>query len=143
MNLFAPVSEIMSTKLITVSPREKMTIVDQIFKTKRIHHIPVVETDGKLVGIISKYDYLKMHQVFSLNDNDIESMLEAYTAESIMTKGIAKLESTDRIDVAARIFKENLFHAIPIVSTEGRLVGIVTTYDIINYCFSDIGSPKN
>ncbi|MEM7102389.1 MAG: CBS domain-containing protein [Bacteroidota bacterium] len=143
MNLYAPISEIMTTNLITVSPREKMTIVDKIFKEKRIHHIPVAETDGTLVGIISKTDYLKMHQALALGNggDDFETLLDSYTAENIMTKGIAKLGENDRVDVAARIFKENLFHAIPIVSQENRLVGIVTTYDVINYCFKEIWEP--
>ena len=144
MNPYAPVSDIMVTDLITVSPREKMSIVEKIFKEKRIHHLPVVETDGSLVGIISKTDYLKMNQVFTLNKDtdDYSAMLESYTAADIMTKGIAKLEATDRIDVVARIFKENLFHAVPIVNDNGRLIGIVTTYDVINYCFQEAWSPS-
>ena len=59
-----------------------------------------------------------------------EVRLKNYCAEDIMTSGIAKLTSTDRIAVALEIFKENLFHAIPIVD-ENELVGIITTYDII------------
>jgi acetoin utilization protein AcuB len=48
-----------------------------------------------------------------------------------MTKGLAVLESNDRIGVAIEIFKENLFHAIPIVDDE-ELKGIVTTFDLID-----------
>jgi acetoin utilization protein AcuB len=55
-----------------------------------------------------------------------------------MTTGIAKLEPTDKINVAMEIFKENLFHAIPVVLDE-KLVGIITTYDIL----SNVGKDKN
>ena len=48
-----------------------------------------------------------------------------------MTEKNATLRSSDRISVAIETFKENLFHAIPIVD-HGKLVGIVTTHDIIN-----------
>lgn len=47
-----------------------------------------------------------------------------------MTKGIATMSSNERINIALEIFKENIFHAIPIVD-EGKLVGIITTHDII------------
>ena len=56
--------------------------------------------------------------------------MEEYKVEDIMTKGIASLESTDRINVALQVFSENLFHAIPVVD-DGELVGMLTTFDII------------
>ena len=59
-----------------------------------------------------------------------KSRLNNYTAEEIMTTGIAKLGPNDRIAVALEVFKENLFHAIPIVEKD-ELVGLITTFDII------------
>ena len=56
--------------------------------------------------------------------------MKNHQVESIMTTGLAKLAPTDKILVALKVFKENLFHAIPIVDQD-ELVGIVTTYDII------------
>ena len=47
-----------------------------------------------------------------------------------MTKGIATMNSDERINIALEIFKENLFHAIPVVD-KGSLVGIITMHDII------------
>ena len=47
-----------------------------------------------------------------------------------MTKGLVKLELTDRINVASDIFYKNMFRALPVVEND-KLVGIVTTYDII------------
>jgi acetoin utilization protein AcuB len=138
MNLLAKISTIMTADPITVSIDDSLKVVEQIFKSKRIHHIPV-EKDGILLGIISKSDYLFFKRGFS-NDSlnkDIEDVrLTSYRAEDIMTKGIAKMEADERINVALEIFKENLFHAIPIVDGE-KLVGIVTTYDIIKNLAED------
>jgi len=132
MNILNPISTIMSTDLITVNPSDKLEKVQAIFDEHRIHHIPVVRYT-EIVGIISKTDLL--YFLKGLGAKGSEKMLNHirltnYTAEAIMTTGIAKLSSTDRIDVALEVFKENLFHAIPIVDDE-KLVGIVTTYDII------------
>jgi acetoin utilization protein AcuB len=132
MNILDPVSTIMTSKLITVNPEDKLESVKELFDKHRIHHIPVVRYQ-EIVGIISKTDLL--YFLRGLTNNSYEKVLndvrlKNYNAEDIMTKGIAKISSTDRIAVALEIFKENIFHAIPIVDN-GNLVGIVTTYDII------------
>jgi len=54
-----------------------------------------------------------------------------------MTTQVAKLNPEDSIMVAAGYFRENLFHAIPVVSTDGLLVGILSTYDMLNFAFSE------
>jgi len=134
MNVMAPVSSIMSTKLYTVNPKDKLSVVKEVFDTNRIHHLPVVRYKT-IVGIISKTDLLYFLKGASHADGYENMLNEArlhnYTAEEIMTTGMAKLSSKDRIAVAVEVFKENLFHAIPVVDN-GELVGIVTTYDIIS-----------
>lgn len=132
MDLLAPVSSLMVKNVISVQPEDTMKKVEQVFRENRIHHIPVVEEE-KLVGIVSKSDYLFFKRGFNdqTTDNRIDEFrLKTRKVKDIMTKGIARLESTDRIGVALEVFKENLFHAIPIVD-DGKLVGMLTTFDII------------
>lgn len=132
MDVLAPISQIMSKELITVSEKDKLTVVKEIFENHNIHHIPVVRFKT-IVGIISKTDYLYFVRGFTQNEEDRfvnESRLKAYTADEIMTTGMAKVEPADRINVALEVFKINRFHAIPVIENE-ELVGIVTTHDII------------
>ena len=132
MNVLAPVKSIMTSKLVTVNPADKLTVVKEIFDQNPIHHIPVVRFK-ELVGIISKTDFMHFLRGFSRNEEDRfvnYARLRAYTAEDIMTKGLAILSPAERINVALDIFLTNRFHAIPVVE-EGDLVGIVTTFDVI------------
>jgi len=130
-NLLSPVKDIMSTDLITIGKDATLEKVKEIFEENKIHHIPVVEFN-QLIGIISKSDFLFFQKAYMHSDvHEEETRLKTHLAEEIMTKGIAKLDINDKINVALEIFNENLFHAIPIES-EGKLEGIVTTYDIIN-----------
>lgn len=138
MNLLRPVSDIMTTNLLTLSPSSSIAEAAKIFKAKRIHHIPVVEVD-ELVGIVSKSDFLFFQRGFlnTSGDNKLEEVrMNNYDVKQIMTTGIAKLEPTDRINVVLEIFKVNKFHALPVVDGK-KLVGIVTTFDIINMLASD------
>ena len=138
MNLLGPLSDIMTTDLITVAPWYTILEVDQVFKEHKFHHLPVIK-NGKLVGIISKSDLKLFKRGFAHNNEQSRLDLfrmKTYTVGDVMTTGIAALEPTDKINVALEVFKENIFHAIPIVD-KGRLVGMVTTFDIINRLAED------
>lgn len=133
MNTQNPVSEIMSKDLITVNPNDNLTKVKEIFDSKGIHHIPVVEFKS-LVGIISKSDF-QFFQSGTTNGEVREKLIENvryrnHEVKEIMTTGIASLKSTDRISFAIALFKENLFHCIPIIDNK-ELVGIVTPLDVM------------
>jgi CBS domain-containing protein len=56
--------------------------------------------------------------------------LKTHEAREIMTKGIAKLDPTDKINVALEVFKKNFLHSL-LIMDQDTLVGIVTTHDII------------
>ena len=137
----------MTRRLATVVPGDPMEVVKEIFDTQRIHHIPVVRY-ATLVGLIRKSDFLHFLRGPSLTPYDQlveQNRLKNYTAEDIMTTGIATLESSERVNVALQLFAENLFHAIPIVDKD-ELVGMLMTYDIIRVLVEEdnnrIRSPK-
>ncbi len=133
MNILHPVSNIMTANPICIGANETLAVADKLFRENRIHHLPVL-AEGKLVGMVSKSDFLFFRRGFT--DTDYEKFeedvrLNNYTARHIMTSKLAKLSPDDKINVALEVFKENLFHAIPVVEND-RIVGILTTFDIIN-----------
>ena len=133
MDFTSPVSKFMTTKVRTVSPYDPITLVQELFDKHNFHHIPVVK-DRTLVGMISKLDYIRFTQANHPNACEVlvkDSCSPGLKAVDVMTKHLATLESSDRINVAIDIFAENLFHALPVVDN-GELVGILTTLDIIN-----------
>ena len=138
MNLFSPVSSIMSTKLITVSPDDNLLKVKELLETHHIHHLPVVRF-REIVGIISKTDFTHFAGGLSHHQNDRflnQSRLEKTKAEDIMTRRLGKVEPDDRINVVLEVFTKNLFHALPVVK-DGELVGMVTTFDVIRALSED------
>ena len=133
MNILAPVSTLMTPNPICIGEGETLSVAAKLFREHNIHHLPVLG-EGKLVGIISKSDFLFFRHGFSKNDSEKfedDVRLNNYMARDIMTKKLAKLSPEDKINVALEVFKENLFHAIPVVEND-RIVGIVTTFDVIN-----------
>jgi len=132
--LKAPISTIMSDKLITVNHSDNLEIVKYVFNTYHIHHIPVLNGE-ELVGIISKSDFLAVSSGLGRIDRtaaDEEEFLHKHTAEEVMVKGLVKLEADSRINVAINLFALNRFHALPVVDGK-RIIGIITTHDIMVY----------
>ncbi len=137
MNVFAPVSTLMVTDLVTINPETSLQEVKEIFEKHSFHHLPVVNF-RKIVGMVSRTDFDRF--VGGLKKaNDATELLQKTRAEEIMTKGLGKLEPDDRINVALEIFSKNWFHALPIVKDD-ELVGIITTQDIIRALLNE--KPK-
>ena len=136
-----PVSEIMTKKLITVLPTDSLEMVKDIFDNHIIHHIPVVRYLD-CVGIISKTDFYK-----AIHDSRFESpemaasenqkIYQNFKAEDLMTKKLVKIEPGEKIGTAVELFLENYFHALPIITEDNELVGIVSSYDILRLFFHE------
>lgn len=130
------VSEIMTIMPQTVKPSTKASEIGRLFELNSFHHLPVVE-DNRLIGMISKQDFLRIQHTLSYGWQDRVARgddFEDFVAGDIMTEFPMHLAPDDSIGLAADIFLANKFHALPILEDE-VLVGIVTSHDIIAYAF--------
>jgi CBS domain-containing protein len=114
----------MTSNLITIGPEDNLDTARKVFLKHRIHHLPVVK-DEKLVGILTTADMWNLNEKF-------EDYAEIQVKKAMTTK-LAKLEAKSKIGTAAEVFLENLFHALPIVDEDDKLIGIVTTFDVLKY----------
>lgn len=127
---------IMSYFSITLGKKDNVDEVRKIFRDKKIHHIPVVNKDNRLEGMVSLIDYAIILDPMtpfgnSQTEKENQKTFKSFLVEDIMTKDVVTLNPEDSIQAALEIFEENLFHAIPIVDEDNKLLGIVTTYDMI------------
>jgi len=123
----------MTRKPSTVSPVDNLETVRVIFEQHGFHHVPVVE-EGKLVGIVSYTDYLRIIRELYGNAQEQRSndrLLHNLSVKQVMTEHPVCLAPTDTVEDALKIFKTNHFHAIPVVEGDRRLVGILSTHDLI------------
>jgi CBS domain-containing protein len=119
------VSNIMIKELTTLGPDEKVGRAAEIFKSKRIHHLPIVD-NGNLVGLITTHDLWNKH----IQPDDFENIV----IKDIMSKKLIKLSPDDKIGTAAELFLDNRFHALPVVDGD-KIVGLITTFDVLRYMF--------
>jgi CBS domain-containing protein len=116
----------MSTNLITILPETTLAEVREIFLTRKVHHLPVLE-GRKLIGLVTSWDLFKLGKS--------SESLSAIPVSEVMTKRLATLQPEDKIGAAAEVLLEHLFHALPIVNDEHELVGMLTSYDLLKYEF--------
>ena len=144
MDVNQAIKHVMTAPVITVRPDETMDKVQRIFAEQVIHHVPVAEAGGRVVGMISKSDYLRLLHGFTLfkarkSEDYNRAILRSLLAHEVMTPQVATLHPDDSLSMAAGYFRENRFHAIPVVDDNGNLLGIVTTYDLITHAYRDTG----
>lgn len=127
----------MSEHLITIRTNDQVHLVERIFHENEFHHLPVVSSNQVLEGIISREDWLRVIHFLSMQQHREGKRFEMdeLKASDIMTRYPLSIEPDDSIGLAADIFLSNKFHALPIVE-DGKLVGIVTTHDLLRYSFA-------
>jgi CBS domain-containing protein len=127
------VSKIMSTELITVNQTNNLVDAEKLFKEYSIRHIPVVSGQD-IIGMLSLTDLLRITFVDDYNseDNVDTAVYSMLSIEQVMVKNLVSVKPTQTIKEIVEILAKNEFHALPVLDNH-KLVGIVTTTDILNY----------
>lgn len=144
-----PVSEIMTSKVVTVMPADSLLLVENLLVKYKISRI-IVERDRKPVGIITSRDFLpakmprwirqfadpKEVEEYQLNPKADEfrmnqlSYILSFRAEDIMTSNPITVDAADDVSVAVLLMIRHDISGIPVVK-QSRLVGIITKSDIV------------
>ncbi len=129
-----PVSTIMTKNIITLNCNDELETAESLFKENNIRHIPVVEGDH-IKGMLSLTDLLRISFADGAyeNESEVETVVyNMFTIAQVMAKNLKSISSDTMIKEVAEILANNEFHALPVVD-EDKLVGIVTTTDLIKY----------
>ena len=129
------VRHIMATEPLVLHLNDGLSEAEKLFKTHHVRHLPVVSGD-KIVGILSMTDLARISFVDSYDPNDFSvdtSVYSLFSLEQIMVRNPKCTSEKATIKEVAEIFLEASFHALPVVDAANKLIGIVTTTDLIKY----------
>lgn len=129
-----PVSEIMTKDLIVLNLNDGLEKAERLFKEHSIRHIPVIKGD-KIVGMLSLTDLLRISFADGAyeDEENVETIVyNMFTISQVMAKNMETVSPKTTIKEVAELLADKEFHALPVVEEE-RIVGIVTTTDLINY----------
>lgn len=120
-----PIVRIMTTDPITIGSTDSVADARALFESRDIHHLPVVD-DGKLVGIVSSADLLKLFLVDKKTD-----LLANVRVCQIMEVCPVTLDARATLREAAQKLQVGSFHALLVIDESATLVGIVTSGDLM------------
>ncbi|MBE9046112.1 CBS domain-containing protein [Pleurocapsales cyanobacterium LEGE 10410] len=142
------VAEIMTANPITVSPQTTLEEAIQILADKKISGLPVVDEEGKLVGVISETDltwqatgvdtppYVMFLDSVIYLQNPAKHNQEVHkalgqTVGDAMSERPATVGSDRLVREAAKLMHEKKVRRLPVVDEQSKLIGIITQGDVI------------
>jgi CBS domain-containing protein len=130
MSINDPISSLMTTSVVCISPEQKLLDLKHIYeKNKFHHHVPVVE-QGKLVGMVSLIDFMREVSHASLDEE--EEVYHRSVVRDIMRINPVAVTPETPIAHVAEILSKGEIRSV-VIAEENEIRGIVTTADIIRY----------
>lgn len=150
--------DLMSEKVVCVKPEATVHDLVKILVKNRIHGVPVVNKEGKLVGVVSKTDVVEFDKeagkkqkigtrssfyvdngggdgdgklMKALDESVKAKDLGKTTVKDIMTTRVITAQTTDTIDRLAKIMYDEKVHRVVIMEKK-CVAGLVSTLDILH-----------
>jgi len=120
---------IMSTHLKTVAPQDSLATVRKLMHENRIHHVPVVNDEDNLVGLVTLTDVLAATDSI-LRDDDSRLHATEIRVQDIMVQNLATIDEHASLRQAALFLEKHRIGCLPVV-TNGALRGIITDTDFV------------
>ena len=126
------VEDVMSRDLFTLGRNDKLSVADDLMKQKRVRHIPVLDGDGALAGIITQRDLFRGILLKSLGygSRAEERLLESLLIKDAMHEDVITTTPDTPLADAARLMMEKKIGCLPVVA-DGELVGLISEADFV------------
>lgn len=131
--------QIMTDKVISLSPTATILEAHQLMRNKKIRSIPILDDSETLVGLVTERDIKNATPTFI-----DEKMLEKQNAmklSAIMTKDVITGHPHDFVEDAAALFYHHKISCLPVMR-RGKLVGIITGSDLLHTFIRLTGSDQ-
>lgn len=134
------VEEVMSRDVFTLGRNDKLSVADGVMKQKRIRHIPILDGDGELCGIISQRDLFRGILLRSLGygSRAEQKMLDSLSIKDAMHDEVISTSPDTPLADAARMMLSEKVGCLPVVD-ENRVVGLISEADFVKRYTGDDG----
>ena len=126
------VRDYMTKKVFTLRIDKKLFIAQEIMEWAHCRHVPVVDREGRVVGIVSHRDLLKASVSSAAHVVNLErdQHLSTLPVESVMRTNVRTISPDATVQEAAKVMRDEKIGCLPVVA-EDKLVGIITDYDFL------------
>jgi len=140
------VSDWMARKVLTVEIFESLTAARRLMAKHRVNQLPVMD-NGKMVGIVTDRDIRDAYPTSMLigRPKEIDRFADAFTVEEAMTHNVFTVKPETPLLTAVALLRRHRIGSLPVVR-DGKLVGIITRSDILDFVLSggaSAAAPKH
>lgn len=134
------VAAVMTTRVVAVTPDTTFKDLVTTLTRERISAVPVVDGDGRPIGVVSEADVLAKQEFHGGNDEkphgdragrDRWFRAQAKTAAELMTTPVRAIRADEPLSAAARILAVAHVRRLFVTGLDGRLVGVVSRRDLL------------
>jgi len=135
------VKERMTRHPVTVLLSTSLHDALQVMKDEHVRRLPVVDTKGKLVGIVSEKAllYASPSPATSLSVYELNYLVSKITIDELMTRDVVTVDDDCPLEEAARIMADNQISGLPVMRG-GALVGMITESDLFKVFLELLGA---
>ena len=136
------VSRSMTRKVITVGPEVGIFEAQELMAESKIRHLPVVDANGRLIGIVTDRDIRSAlpYASFKKSPGKAEKeKLSKLQIKDVMSKNPITILPTYTIQDALMMIQDSKVGALPVVDEENRLKGIISVRDLLRAFINVLG----
>lgn len=139
------VRERMTSPAVTITPETPFQDALKLMRDKKFRRLPVVDSAGKIVGIVSERDMLHASPspATSLSVWEVNYLLWKLKISDIMTHNVLTLQQDTPIEDAANLMVTHKIGGVPIVDDSGKVVGVITETDIFRAFVEMLGGGEH
>jgi CBS domain-containing protein len=132
------VKDVMTTRVIWVKKDATFREMAIALRDYRVSAFPVVDDDGKVIGVVSEADMLAKQALDDepgvisgiLHHRD-QNKARGVTAGDLMTAAVVAVRPEDTVEHAAKLMYDRRVKRLPVTDADGRLVGIISRADVL------------
>jgi len=135
------VKERMSRHPITIRPDVSLFDALRIMREEKVRRLPVLDEDGKLVGIVLEKDllYAAPSPATSLSVYEMNYLISKIKVEDLMTRNVITVTEDCPLEEAAKIMVDNNIGGLPVMRGD-KLVGMITESDLFKVFLELLGA---
>lgn len=134
------VRDIMTTQVVTFFPEQTLSLAEDVMRIHKFRHLPVVESDRRLVGLVTHRDLLRaqISALTGLTDEQRRARQEDVRIAQLMTRDVWTVPPDMLAITAARTLLDHRFSCLPVVDSNHHLRGIVTERDFLKFAIQSL-----
>ncbi|MBU9889531.1 MAG: CBS domain-containing protein [Candidatus Omnitrophica bacterium] len=132
--LNVPIHEMMEAAVITIGEEDPLSVAEEKMRRHGIRHLPVVDRDGRITGLFTQRDLLRILPSRLKEEDPVDpELLRCHTMKDVMKRDVETLPSGETISKAVALMWDKKYGCVPIVDGDRRVVGILTAIDILHF----------